>query len=616
MNKLKRDVIFTIISLVLIVVGFILTNIVDQADYKWLIMITFGIAFIIGGYSKAVEGVSETIEKKQLNVEILMILAAIGAFFLNEYADGAILIFIFAVSGILEEYAHLRSEKALTELLTLAPETATLIKDGKEEVVKVQDLNIGEIVRVNVGEQIPIDGIIHFGSTSIDESMITGEFVPVDKKEGSSVYAGTINKSSTITVKVLKDAKDTVVQKIVDFVKDAQETNTPTETFIEKFEKWYVYAVIMFALGVATIPALFNWWTWDISIQRGIIVLVVGSPCALVASVTPAILASLSNGARQGVLIKGGPALEKIRDINAVVFDKTGTITEGTPDVVGFTVYGINEDVFLRNLVAMERQSSHPLAVAIVNHFKDIESIEITTRERPGYGIEATIDGDTWLVGRFDMNKCEKCKRDLKAFVDSGSTLVNVAKNNEMVGIVQLKDTIREDALETMDDLRDRNIETIMLTGDNVQTAKDISERLHISSYQAECFPEQKVEEIKKLKADGKKVMMIGDGINDAPALAISDVSVAMGSGTDVSMETADIVFMNNNLKNIIKMIKLSERLRRIVLQNIIFSMSVITFLMISNLFGVVDIRLGVIAHEGSTILVILNSLRLLIRKK
>lgn len=616
MNKLKRDVIFTIISLVLIVVGFILTNIVDQADYKWLIMITFGIAFIIGGYSKAVEGVSETIEKKQLNVEILMILAAIGAFFLNEYADGAILIFIFAVSGILEEYAHLRSEKALTELLTLAPETATLIKDGKEEVVKVQDLNIGEIVRVNVGEQIPIDGIIHSGSTSIDESMITGEFVPVDKKEGSSVYAGTINKSSTITVKVLKDAKDTVVQKIVDFVKDAQETNTPTETFIEKFEKWYVYAVIMFALGVATIPALFNWWTWDISIQRGIIVLVVGSPCALVASVTPAILASLSNGARQGVLIKGGPALEKIRDINAVVFDKTGTITEGTPDVVGFTVYGINEDVFLRNLVAMERQSSHPLAVAIVNHFKDIESIEITTRERPGYGIEATIDGDTWLVGRFDMNKCEKCKRDLKAFVDSGSTLVNVAKNNEMVGIVQLKDTIREDALETMDDLRDRNIETIMLTGDNVQTAKDISERLHISSYQAECFPEQKVEEIKKLKADGKKVMMIGDGINDAPALAISDVSVAMGSGTDVSMETADIVFMNNNLKNIIKMIKLSERLRRIVLQNIIFSMSVITFLMISNLFGVVDIRLGVIAHEGSTILVILNSLRLLIRKK
>lgn len=616
MNKLKRDVIFTIISLVLIVVGFILTNIVDQADYKWLIMITFGIAFIIGGYSKAVEGVSETIEKKQLNVEILMILAAIGAFFLNEYADGAILIFIFAVSGILEEYAHLRSEKALTELLTLAPETATLIKDGKEEVVKVQDLNIGEIVRVNVGEQIPIDGIIHSGSTSIDESMITGEFVPVDKKEGSSVYAGTINKSSTITVKVLKDAKDTVVQKIVDFVKDAQETNTPTETFIEKFEKWYVYAVIMFALGVATIPALFNWWTWDISIQRGIIVLVVGSPCALVASVTPAILASLSNGARQGVLIKGGPALEKIRDINAVVFDKTGTITEGTPDVVGFTVYGINEDVFLRNLVAMERQSSHPLAVAIVNHFQDIESIEITTRERPGYGIEATIDGDTWLVGRFDMNKCEKCKRDLKAFVDSGSTLVNVAKNNEMVGIVQLKDTIREDALETMDDLRDRNIETIMLTGDNVQTAKDISERLHISSYQAECFPEQKVEEIKKLKADGKKVMMIGDGINDAPALAISDVSVAMGSGTDVSMETADIVFMNNNLKNIIKMIKLSERLRRIVLQNIIFSMSVITFLMISNLFGVVDIRLGVIAHEGSTILVILNSLRLLIRKK
>lgn len=619
MKEVKRDILMATISLILIIIGFSL-ELYDDGLNKWIFISIYGLAFLIGGYAKAKEGISKTIENKALNVEVLMILAAIGALILGDYKEGAILIFIFAVSGILEEYATLKSEKALTELLTIAPDKAIVIDDNQEKAVLVKDLEIGNIVMVKVGEQIPVDGVIVEGSTSIDESMITGEFVPVDKLEGSTVYAGTINQSSMILVKVTKDAAETVVNKIVSFVQEAQNNKTKQESFLERFEKWYVYLVILLAVLLMLVPLLANFglnvWSWQTAFERGIIVLVVGSPCALVASITPAILASLSNGARQGILIKGGPALERMKDIDTVVFDKTGTITEGTPHVEGFLTYGVSKDDFLQALVSLERHSTHPLAQSIYKHFSDVKVLDVKTKEIPGMGIEGVIDTHTWLVGRFEIEMCKQCQTDMKALTEKGFTLVSVARDGVMVGLVKLKDTIRANAKHAIDELHKHDIEVVMLTGDNYHSASNLAEELNIDQFRSECFPEQKVAEIQKLNQQGKHVLMVGDGINDAPALASADIGVAMGSGTDVSLETADMVFMNDNLENIIKTKKLSRRLRNIVLQNVIFSISVIALLLVFNIFGLVLITAGVIAHEGSTILVILNSLRLLYFKK
>lgn len=619
MKEVRNDIIMVVISLILIIVGVILEEINPELN-KWVFISIYGLAFLLGGYKKAKAGITHTIENKALNVEILMILAAIGALILGDYKEGAILIFIFGISGILEEYATLKSEKALTELLHLAPEKAFVVDGDDYKEVYVKDLKINDVVVVKVGEEVPVDGVITKGETSVNEAMLTGESNLVDKKVGSFVYAGTINQVAMILVKVTKDASETVVNKIVSFVKDAQESKTRQETFLEHFEKWYVYAVILLAIILMLVPLLNNVglsvWDWKTAFNRGIIVLVVGSSCALVASITPAVLASLSNGARQGILIKGGPAIETMKDIDTIVFDKTGTITMGKPTVQGYRFYNVLEEDFLEAVVSIERHSNHPLAKSIIEHFTDVKTVEVMTREIPGTGIAGVIKGDTWVVGRFEMDMCKKCSLDMKELKEDGYMLVTVAKNNFMVGLVLLKDQVRENAKDVIDLLHNNDMKVVMLTGDNQKSASNLANEIGIDHFKSECFPLDKVEEVKKLKEDGKKVLMIGDGINDAPALAMADIGVAMGSGTDVSLETADMVFMNDNLENIIKVKKLSKRLKNIVLQNVIFSISVIILLLIFNIFGLVMITLGVVAHEGSTILVILNSLRLLYIKR
>lgn len=619
MKAVKQDIIRVVISLLLIITGILLEHFATEIQ-NWILIVVYGLAFLIGGYKKAKDGILETIENKALNVEILMILAAIGALILGDYKEGAILIFIFAVAGILEEYATLKSEKTLTELLTLAPDKATIVTDNGEKEVLVKDLKLNDVVMVRVGEGVPVDGVIVKGETSLDESMITGEFRPVDKMVGDEVFAGTINQVGMILVKVTKDASETVVNKIVQFVKDAQESKTKQEGFLERFEKWYVYVVIGLAVILMLIPLLNNFglnvWDWKTAFQRGIVVLVVGSPCALVASITPAVLASLSNAAKQGILIKGGPTLERIKDVNTVVFDKTGTMTEGKPYVETFTTYGVDEDYFLQNLVSIEKHSAHPLAISITNHFSDIETIELETKEVPGIGVEGMINGERWVVGRFEIEMCKKCRADINEYRNKGYTLVSVAKDDFMVGLVILKDKVRDNAKLVIEHLHENNLEVVMLTGDNYQAAQNLATELGIKHFRAGCLPMGKVTQVENLKAEGRNVLMIGDGINDAPALATADVGVAMGSATDVSLETADMVFMHNDLENVIQVRKLSKRLRNIIIQNVVFSILVIALLLVFNIFGWVMITVGVIAHEGSTILVILNSLRLLIVKK
>jgi len=602
------------ISIIFIILAFILSKTISPDAL--IVIILFGLSFLIGGFAKAKEGILSTIKEKSLNVEILMILAALGAFIVGNYSEGAILILIFSISGVLESYATSKSEKALTSLLKLAPQTALLYDNGKEREVLVSEVKIKDQVIVKVGQQVPVDGIIISGATSLNQSAITGEFVPVYRGKKDFVYAGSINIESSIIVETTKDPSESVVQKIIDFVKHAQEEKTESQSLIDRIEKYYVYVVIILAILFMLVPPIFGWLTASEAFYRGIIVLVVGSPCALVASITPAMLSALSNAAHHRILIKGGKHLEELIGLKAVVFDKTGTITSGIPKVVRIeTISALDKEKVLAILYTLEKQSEHPLAKSIVEsmdskyYMEDINTIEVS-----GRGMQATLDGDIWQIGRFDYSMHEEMQEKLDRCTGLGHSVVAIIKNKEMVGFAALMDTIRENAKEVMAALRNLNIQSVLLTGDHKFTAAAIAREAGVDSFEADCFPEDKVRKIQEIQKTVGKVMMIGDGINDAPALAIADISVAMGTGTDVSLETADIIFMNDKLENLPQIITLSKRMRRITLQNVIFAISVISILMISNVFGLIQLPAGVVAHETSTILVILNSLRLLLK--
>jgi Zn2+/Cd2+-exporting ATPase len=605
------EAIFASISVIFILIAWIISQDGDTS----LSIVLWGLSFAIGGFYKAKEGITATIEDKALNVEILMILAALGAFVIGYYSEGAILIIIFSISGVLESYTSSKSEKALTNLLKLAPETAVLYENNQETLVKISDLKINDLVVVKVGELIPVDGVITKGETSVDQQAITGEFVPAFKGVQDTVFAGSINLESIIYVKTQKDPKDSVVQKIVDFVKNAQNNETKTQSRINKIEKYYVYIVILMAIGFMVIPPIFGWLEPTEAFYRGIIVLVVGSPCALVASVSPAMLSALSNAARKRILIKGGSYLEELKDLKAVVFDKTGTITTGIPKVMDIMICDVIKELNPLSIIyTLESQSTHPLAQSITQHLKDETLIEnLMTREIPGRGIEANYDDSLWQIGRFDY-QITSLKLKPKEMMDKGYSMVPIIKDGDLVGYISLKDTIRDDVKETMIELKKRGITPIMLTGDHESAARQIAAEVGIDKYYSQCFPEDKVFLIKEIKKNYGKVMMIGDGINDAPALQIADIGCAMGTGTDVSIETADIIFMNDQLSNLPKLIDLAKRTRNITTQNMVFSISVILLLLVSNVFGRIELPLGVVFHEGSTILVILNGLRLLFK--
>ena len=581
-----------------------------------LVMILYGLAFVIGGYAKAVEGVQRTIEDRHLNVEFLMIFAALAAYITGNYSEGAILILIFSISGVMESYATAKSEKALTSLLELAPETALLVIDGEPEEVHVKTLRVGDLVMVKVGQMIPVDGTIMEGFTDLNESMITGEFQPAAKGVGQSVFAGSINETAMIMVRTDQSPEASVIQKIVDFVKKAQNDFPKSQTRVEVFEKYYVYVVVLLAVLVGTLPALAGWWLWEEAIYRGIIVLVVGSPCALVASISPAMLATLSNASRKRILVKGGSRLEGLKDIKVIMFDKTGTITTGKPYVVECTWFSdAYEDVRLRVVKTLEKQSTHPLAKAVLQHTASAPSLEgLESEEIPGYGMQATVHDDLWQVGRFNHPLSQAQEQHAQLSAQKGYSLVWVYVNHEAIGMIALNDTVRPHVKETIELLKTLGHHVVLMTGDVKETANAIAASVGIEDVISQCLPQDKAHHVQSYQKDIGPVLMIGDGINDAPALALADVSIAMGTGTDVSLETSDIVLMNDDLKQLPTIFHLAKRMRGIIAMNVVFSVSVIAVLMMGNLLGLVLLPLGVLAHELSTIAVILNSLRLLLR--
>ncbi|WP_394184454.1 heavy metal translocating P-type ATPase [Metabacillus halosaccharovorans] len=611
------ELINALISGILIGIGWYLNS---QGNEKVAIPL-FILAFVIGGFAKAKEGIEETIAERTLNVELLMIFAAIGSAIIGYWAEGAILIFIFALSGALETYTMNKSQREISALMSLQPEEALLITNGKERRVHVSTLTIGDTILVKPGERIATDGYILSGKTSIDQSAITGESMPVEKELNDEVYAGTVNGNGSITVSVTKKSTETMFQKILDLVQSAQSEKSPSQQFIEKFEGTYVKAVLMMVALMMVLPHYLLGWSWNETIYRALVLMVVASPCALVASIMPATLSAISNGARKGLLFKGGMHLERLSKTNVVVFDKTGTLTKGEPEVTDIlTLDVVDLQEFYEAVLSIENQSNHPLAKAIVAKINQDFPTEVakmtSVDEKSGFGVKADIHGVQWKIGKADFvgrDAADTFHRGINTtLTKDGKTIVYVQREDEIIGIIALKDVVRDEAKATIRKLQNNGIKAVMLTGDSVETAEAISKELNIDIFKGECLPEDKVTEIKLLKEKYGNVTMIGDGINDAPALATADVGIAMGEGTDVALETADIVLMKNELSKLTSAFTLSKQMNRIVKQNIVFSMSIITLLICSNFFQVLDLPLGVIGHEGSTILVILNGLRLL----
>ncbi|MFC6386373.1 heavy metal translocating P-type ATPase [Sporolactobacillus kofuensis] len=584
----------------------------------WLL---YPLAYIIGGFFKAREGITDTVKTHQLNVELLMVTAAIGAACIGHWMEGAILIFIFALSGALETYSTAKSTNALSSLMELQPEVARLVTNNQEHIISVTTIQPGDTIHVMPGERIPADGVILKGETTVNEATMTGESVPVYKKKGTSLMAGTMNIDGSVFVRVTKKSHDSLFSKILELVQSAQKEKAPTQLFIERFERTYVKIVLLATAVMLFAPHFLFGWSWSDTIYRAMVLLVVASPCALVASTTPAVLSAVAYGARRGILIKGGVHLEQLATVKAIAFDKTGTMTKGSPEVVSFiNCSGRDDKTFLAEIAAVENQSSHPLGTAIVTFAAKHSAAALPSASNikviPGFGVKGTVGETDYQIGKRQMMDRDALdqftKENRSSEIDESQTLVYVATAGKVIGLFTLKDQIRESTVAAIEKLKKFGIHTIMLTGDHEKTAEAIQNESGVDSYIANCLPENKVIAIKKLSEHYGSVAMVGDGINDTPALAQASVGLAMGAGNDAALETADIVLMKNDLSKIAEAVRLSRKMSKIIKMNSTFALAMIAFLLAVNFLQFLTMPFGVIGHEGSTILVILNGLRLL----
>lgn len=571
----------------------------------------FVLAIVTGGWKQTYEGVSELINDRTLNVDLLMALAAIGACLIGNWFEGAMLTFIFCLSGALEEYATNKSTKEITALMSVAPNDALKIVGGKHVTVPVEELQLGDLVFVPKGKAVPIDGRM-LGASSIDESAISGESVPVEKEIDAEAFGGTINLGQAFTLEVTKTSNDTLFAQILRLVENAQNEQSATATFIEKIENVYVKIVLIAVPLMILLTHFLLGWSFTESFYRGMVLLVVASPCALVASATPATLAAISNGAKKGILFKSGKTLEKLADLRAISFDKTGTLTQGKPRVTDYKTL-LPDPVIPQLFFSMERQSTHPLAIAITNFFGDEESLQLQVEEKAGFGLETFYRGDQWTLGKPKDNQQHPL---IQQWHEEGKTVVVLSRNDQVAALLALMDLPKPFTDEVIAYFQKQEVETVMLTGDNPGAAKYVAQQLGLDDFHGGCLPTDKTELVKQQQKDYSVNAMVGDGINDAPALATASIGIAMGEGTDVAMEVSDMVLMKNDLSKLMYSHRLAKKMKQIVRQNIVFSLSVIVLLIASNFLQFLTLPLGVVGHEGSTILVILNGLRMLLPLK
>ena len=583
-------------------------------------------AYVIGGYESTKEGLTTLWREKELDVDLLMIVAALGAANLGLWQrdyyliiDGAVLILIFATSGALESFAMKRTERNIKSLMAVTPDTARVIDDGRENQRVIAQLRVGDVVLVKPGEMIPTDGIILEGETAVDQAPITGESIPVDKTIGDEVFAGTLNGNGVLQIKVHQHPESSLIQRVIRLVEQAQTQAPPSQQFVERFERGYAKVIVLLGVVLGTLPPFVLGWDWETTIYRMLIFLVVASPCALMASIMPTLLSGIANGARKGILFKNGAQLEKIGRIKAIAFDKTGTLTMGQLEVVDIIPAAPHStERVLELAAAIESGSEHPIGEAIIQAATEAGvSWQSAThiQAKTGRGIVGEVAGVRVTVGKATEIPCSP---DLKAASNSletsGKTVVWVSLAKEVIGLIAVADTIKPEAANAIASLKQLGIAaTAMLTGDNQRTAQSVAHILNLDQIHAQLLPEDKLAVITHLQHKYQNVAMVGDGINDAPALAAATVGVAMGvSGTDVALESADIILMSDNLTKLSQAIQLGRRANRIIKQNITFALLFICLLLIANLAGNINLPLGVIGHEGSTLLVTLNGLRLL----
>ncbi len=614
----KAPVVFYIIGLVLAIIGLFISD-----DYMVLKNTFFSIATIAAGYHVILlEGIGETIENTKLNgtftpnSHILMGLAALGASLMGNFWEGTLLILIFCGAHFLEEYAEGVSRREITNLLEINPTTARLItSDGNTKIVDVSELKVGDQLQVLNGDQVPIDGKILSGSTSIDESSITGESIPQEKSKGDQVFGSTINGTGTFTMEVTKDSDDTVFSNILKLVNQNQNNQTKAATAIQKFEPRYVkFVLIAIPIFVVTAPYILD-WTWSESIYRGLVLLVSASPCALAAATVSVTLSATSNLAKRGVLSKGSTYLSQLADIDAIAFDKTGTLTRGKPQVTNYYFTdSVNEEQMIDIVVALEKESNHPLATAILEKFEAKNKLEIEVTNQIGKGLTGDYNEKNYRIGKptsFEDVSNEFSSRNTE-WASGGKTVVYVAVDEKAVGLIALMDVPNEEAKATIDYFKNLGIHTTLITGDSEMTGKAVGEQLGLDEVIANVMPDDKSKIINEQKEKYGVTAMVGDGVNDAPALVNADVGIAMGNGTDVAVEVSDLALMQNDLSKLVDAHKISLKMNRVIWQNIYFSMAVVVFLVIVSFLGLTDITISVIVHEGSTLVVILNGLRLL----
>ncbi len=597
-----------------LVVAYVIGHLVPSIQ-----LYAFAIAMLVGLVPIARRAIMAALAGTPFSIEMLMTIAAVGALAINATEEAAAVVFLFLVGELLEGVAAGKARDSIKSLAALVPKTALLEEAGKTSEVPAESLEIGSIILVRPGDRISADGVIVSGESAINEAPVTGESVPTQKSAGDSVFAGTVNGDAALRVRVTAAAADNTIARVVKLVEEAQESKAPTERFIDRFSKYYTPGVVVVAALVALVPPLLWGANWDEWIYKGLAILLIGCPCALVISTPAAIAASLSAGARRGLLLKGGAVLEGLGRLTAVALDKTGTLTEGKPKVTDIVSFGLSEPETLRLAAALETGSSHPLAIAILERATENQIALPAVSEAKalgGKGVSATVEGQSVFLGSakaasglVDIPAADQTA--ISALNDEGKTVSVLVVDGKLAGAIAMRDEPRADAADGLKALKDAGVRVVMLTGDNARTASAIGKTLGIE-VRADLLPEDKQRIVGELKQQGLLVGKVGDGINDAPALAAADVGIAMGGGTDVALETADAAILHGRVGDVARMIDLSKRTMRNIYQNIAISLGLKAIFLVTTIIGVTGLWPAILADTGATVLVTMNALRLL----
>ncbi|MGX7024633.1 heavy metal translocating P-type ATPase [Vagococcus hydrophili] len=620
-SKVKEN--WTLTLALMFIVGALISQSIN-GEQAYLTIGLFLSAIVIGGFSLFIEGIKDLF-KLNFSMQLLMTIAIIGASTIGQWAEGSVVVILFAISEALEKFSMDKARQSIRSLMDIAPKEALVVRDGKEVSIHVEDILVGDIMLIKPGQKIAMDGVIVKGHSSVNQGAITGESVPVEKNVADDVFAGTLNEEGMLEVKVTKLVKDSTISKIIHLVEEAQGERAPAQAFVDKFAKYYTPAIMLISFLVVVIPpTLFNgdWNTW---LYQGLSLLVVGCPCSLVISTPVSIVSAISNAAKNGVLIKGGIYLEEVGGLQAIAFDKTGTLTKGEPVVTDYIVVeDAKKDHYFEMIAALESYSGHPLASAIMKELKQkklsVDHVKIEDFSSiTGKGIKGKIEGVTYYVGsaklfEVSLNQATDLKTTYEKLQAQGKTVMIFGEENQILGMIAVADEVRVTSQQVIKELHEAGIKhTIMLTGDNETTAQAIGQEVGVTEIKGDLMPQDKLDYIKSLKNSYQKVAMVGDGVNDAPALAAASVGIAMGgAGTDTALETADVALMGDDLEKLPFLIRLSRKTLGVIKQNITLSLAIKLIALLLIIPGWLTLWLAIVADMGATILVTLNGLRLM----